>query len=270
MQNEDSFPQNLGFLCSYYPSIAEACRRLGINRQQFNRYLGGQTRPSRHNMRRICDFFGVTEPELLAEHSRFTEIVGLRRVAADDSSPSNVFAHAERLYQKSGNLDRYIGYYFRYHYSFSYAAKVIKSFTVIYKKEGRYYWKAIERIAPQFNRNSRTSSKYAGTVLLLGDRIFTIEYETTLRAGITQAIFYPSYQRNFSYLIGVQTGMPLLRGRRPAASLVLLEHLGRDIDRRKALKRCGLFDEFEIEPGIRSLIDNHIPETSYVLETEEV
>src|SRR5699024_6403812 len=172
MRNEDSFPQNLGFLCSYYPSIAETCRRLGINRQQFNKYLSGQTWPSRRNMRRICDFFGVTESELLVVHSHFTEIAGLRRVAADYSSHSDVFALAGRLYQKSGNLDRYIGYYFRYHYSFSYAAKIIKSFTVIYKKDERYYWKMIERIAPQFNCNSRRSSKTTGTLLLLGDRIF--------------------------------------------------------------------------------------------------
>mgnify|MGYP001972390984 CR=1 FL=1 len=60
-------------------SIAAVCRRVGINRQQFNKYLAGAVRPSRHNMRRICDFFGVTEA-LIGERAfgfiNFTGSVG--------------------------------------------------------------------------------------------------------------------------------------------------------------------------------------------------
>ena len=37
--DDDALPVNLAHLCGYYPSIAEVCRRLRINRQQFNRYL---------------------------------------------------------------------------------------------------------------------------------------------------------------------------------------------------------------------------------------
>lgn len=39
-------PENLRVLYSYHSSIAEVCRRLGVNRSQFNRYLSGQTQPS--------------------------------------------------------------------------------------------------------------------------------------------------------------------------------------------------------------------------------
>lgn len=272
MPPDGTLPQNLAFLCSYYPSIADVCRRLQINRQQFNKYLSGQTWPSRRNMRRICDFFGITESELLVEHPRFIEIVGLRRRAADTPPPSDMLAHIERLYRRSGNLGRYVGYYFRYHYSFGYAGQIIKCLSVVYEKDGRYYWKTIERLAPLVNRYKPGASKYAGAVLLLGDRIFVLEYETKLRTSITQLILYPSYHASVTYLVGVQTGMPLLRGRRPAASLVLLEYLGKDIDLRKALRACGLFDENDpaIDPGIRSLITNRIPDGTFVLETEEV
>ena len=51
--------ENLRYLCGFYPSISEVCRRLAINRQQFNKYLSGQVRPSRHNRRRMADFFGI-------------------------------------------------------------------------------------------------------------------------------------------------------------------------------------------------------------------
>ena len=50
--------ENLKLLCSHYRSIAEVCRKLAINRAQFNKYTGGQSRPTPFNLKRIGDFFG--------------------------------------------------------------------------------------------------------------------------------------------------------------------------------------------------------------------
>ena len=55
----ENFQKNLRLLTTYAASIAEVCRRLEINRQQFHRYLSGAARPSARKMHRICDFFGV-------------------------------------------------------------------------------------------------------------------------------------------------------------------------------------------------------------------
>ena len=61
----DDFARNLQTLCTAYRSISEICRQTGINRQQFGRYLNGVYRPSRFNLRRICEFFGVHESDLM-------------------------------------------------------------------------------------------------------------------------------------------------------------------------------------------------------------
>ncbi|WP_418138878.1 hypothetical protein AB8616_07270 [Marinomonas sp. RS-M-Aa-14] len=53
------FAVNLQLLCSYYKSVADVCRRLNINRAQFNRYLNGTTVPNHSTQRRIGEFFGV-------------------------------------------------------------------------------------------------------------------------------------------------------------------------------------------------------------------
>ena len=37
---------NLSLLCTYYDSIAQVCRLIGINRQRFNKYLNGTAFPS--------------------------------------------------------------------------------------------------------------------------------------------------------------------------------------------------------------------------------
>lgn len=268
----DDFAQNLGFLCSFHPSIAEVCRRLRINRQQFNKYLSGQVRPSRHNLRRICEFFGVTEAEVFLEHNRFAEIFPLRRPRPASDTPLEPLRHLDVLYQASGNLDRYVGYYFRYFYSFGYARRIIKSLARVSERDGRYFWKNIECIPSARDGHARTTTKYSGIMLLLGDRIFIVEYETLLRNTVTQAILYPSYSTRIDFLVGVQTGAPVTRGRKPAASAVLLEYLGRHVDARRALKQSGIFDERDraIDPKIRALIANRISDESGVLEIEQV
>lgn len=264
--------QNLGYLCSFYPSIAQICRRLDINRQQFNKYLSGHVRPSRHNMRRICDFFGVTEAELLMDHGRFAEIISLRQRPLTNEALAEPLAHIEAIYRESQSLDRYVGYYFRYFYSFGHPGRIVKSLASLFESEGRYYWKNIEIWRTGGPGFAATTTKYTGAAFFLGERIFIVEYESMLKNSVTQVTLYPSYHTRMTRLRGVQTGAPTARGRKPSASLVLMEFLGRHIHVRNALRSSGLFleDDPAIDPAIRELIVNRVPDGSYVLEAEEI
>jgi len=269
--DDDALPVNLAHLCGYYPSIAEVCRRLRINRQQFNRYLGGQSRPSRHNMRRICDFFGVTESEILLDHPQFTKLVALRRhPLSGEEALAEPLRHVEALYRASGSLARYVGYYFRYYYSFGYPGQVIKSLAVISERDHKYFWKNIEITRRGGNGYPAALSKYSGVVMLLADRIFVVEYESLLCNSITQMTLYPSHQMRVDHLTGIQTGAPVRRGRKPGASLVMLEYLGRDVDLRKALAECNTIPEEEVDPEILRLIRNRIQPDQHVLEAEQL
>lgn len=58
------FADNLRALCTRHGSIAAVCRALGMNRQQFNKYLAGSTLPNGPTLHRICAFFAV-EPATL-------------------------------------------------------------------------------------------------------------------------------------------------------------------------------------------------------------
>lgn len=265
----DSFHTNLNYACSLYPSVAEVCRRLGINRQQFNKYLSGQVRPSRYNMRKICDFFGVTEWEMLIEEDRFADLIAVRRTPSRGEELAAPLRHIEQLYRRSGDLERYVGYYYRYFYSFGYPGKIIKSLAAIFETDGRYFWKNIEFTPGEIVKSGRTASKYTGAAFYLGERIYIVEYESLMTSSITTLTLYPSYHTRIDYLVGVQTGGPTKRGRKPAASFVLLEYLGRQIDLRRAFQRLGVFDEADIDERIRSRIGNRIPEGSFVFEAEQ-
>lgn len=59
------FGRNLRQLVGAEPSVADLCRRLGINRSQFNRYLQGEAFPRPDLLHRICAHFGVDARILL-------------------------------------------------------------------------------------------------------------------------------------------------------------------------------------------------------------
>ncbi len=266
----DEFQRNLALLCSYQRSIADVCRKLGLNRQQFNKYLAGQSRPSRHNMRRICDYFGVTEAELFSDTSRFEDMITLKQKPIGDGDYKPLY-HLEQLYKRSQSLEKYVGYYFRYFYSFGNQGMVFRSIASIHEEEGRYFWKNIEILRDPETGQNRGLNKYEGALFYLADRIYVMEYETLEKNSVTQMTLYPSHQSRLGTLVGIQTGGPTRRGRKPGASRVALEYLGRDIDLRQAFRRIGLFDPAKghIRQQMLDLIDNHLAPGSFVLDVEE-
>ncbi|NBV62153.1 MAG: XRE family transcriptional regulator, partial [Rhodobacteraceae bacterium] len=59
------FGQNLQRLCAQGPSVSAICRKIGINRTQFNRYLTGDSFPRPDVLERICLHFNVDARILL-------------------------------------------------------------------------------------------------------------------------------------------------------------------------------------------------------------
>ncbi len=265
----DDFAHNLQFLCGFHVSIADVCRRLAINRQQFNRYLAGTSRPSRHNMRRICDHWGVTEAEILLDPRQFREIVSLRRPAGADLSRHEAYGFVEDLFAASGPLDHYVGYYYRYFFSFGRPGRITRSLAAITAADGRYFWKNVERARVREGQSVHSVAKYLGAAFLLANRIYIVEHDALMKSSITQMTLYPSYRADVGDLLGIQTGGPVRRGRQPGASKVLLRYLGRHIDIRKALQGTGIFDPADMDPSVANLVRNEIPPTAFVLEVEQ-
>ncbi|ETX29144.1 helix-turn-helix domain-containing protein [Roseivivax isoporae] len=265
----DPLPANLSYACSLFPSIAHVCRRIGINRQQFNKYLAGAVRPSRHNTRKICDFFGVTEAELLMETPRFVELISLRRRPVPEAESSPIGPTLKRLNQFSAPLDRYCGAYFRYFFSYSTPGQIIRSFALLTRRDGYYLWKNIER-DNSGPAGARDVYKYEGLAFYLGERINVVENECLLSSSVTQMMLYPSYSAGIDYLLGIQTGGPLKRGRKPAASRVLLDYLGQNVDPKRALAQCGTFDPQTLDPRIVALVRHDGPLHDSIFEVEQL
>ncbi len=62
-----NFADNLRRLCIRHGSIAAVCRAIGMNRQQFNKYLSGSTLPNAATLERICAFFRIESESLFLD-----------------------------------------------------------------------------------------------------------------------------------------------------------------------------------------------------------
>lgn len=63
----DNFARNLRRLCKQRGSIVQVCKELDINRQQFSKYLSGETFPRRKTFEQISAYFGVSETDLFLD-----------------------------------------------------------------------------------------------------------------------------------------------------------------------------------------------------------
>src|SRR6185369_462072 len=64
MSLRENLSTNLRKLCREHGSVAAICREMGVNRQQFDRYLTMDALPNKATTERICGYFGIEEAEL--------------------------------------------------------------------------------------------------------------------------------------------------------------------------------------------------------------
>ncbi|OMH25901.1 helix-turn-helix transcriptional regulator [Motiliproteus sp. MSK22-1] len=257
----EDFSKNLRLLCSYYKSIAEVCRKIPINRSQFNKYLCGSSLPSKFILRRICDFFGVEEYEIFLPHQQFAQIVQVRPSDPESQDQRAYVEHIDKLQaQAQGRFDKYLGYYFEIYYSMAFPGKILRNLVEISAQGDSVYYQRIERSRADDGSARICHGKYLGCAFFLSDRIFMVDYETLTGNEMTQTILYPTYKNRINRLAGLRLGVSASDRREPACARVIYEYLGQRVDLRKALRLCGLFsaDTDTVDSGVKERISNKV------------
>jgi len=269
--NKQNLSDNLRLLCNYKKSISEVCRELEINRQQFNKYLSGKTSPSGNNLRKICDYFGVEEHEVVLPADEFEAIIRIRPIAEISSGIANrpEYQHLDQLIESSStDLSKYEGHYNIYYYSTSFPNQILKGYGVIFKQDERFYIKWIERLSKKdHSSHNNFIYKIQGIVNAMGNRIFISGYEQVLENEMIHMTLFPTYKNKVSLLSGLMLGVSGTDSREPVCQRVVLEYLGKHYDHRQALKGCGVFaaDSAEIDEQIRNHIRNDLAPGESVL-----
>jgi transcriptional regulator with XRE-family HTH domain len=244
---DDSVPDfvaNLRHAASFHTSISETCRQLIINRAQFMKYLSGASYPSRNNLRRICDFFGVEEFEMMMPHEQFRGILRLRP-GADNVSTNLPGPMRELLLlaqRQQTELSRLVGWYYVHYHSASRPGKILRSLMSIHRWRDYTCYRRIERLSVEGEQLRPEVYKYSGLIIMVGDRLHLVDQETVTASELSHTILYPSYRNRVQLLTGMTMGVSGSDTHHSFASPVLMEALGRGISPRKALRNCGLFD----------------------------
>ncbi|WP_330629450.1 MULTISPECIES: helix-turn-helix transcriptional regulator [Thioclava] len=265
-------PRNLRLLCSYHASIVAVCQQLGVNRSQFNRYLTGETFPSLRSMRRICDFFGVEEAELLLAHGQFVELVRLRPQSTGVRAERDIVSltAGELRMQSAKALVPYLGYYLTWYNSMSHPGQVLCALSKLYDTPFGVNVKSVESVGRPGAR--KFTCKYEGACFLLGDRLFMTVMETLTRNEVMQIILYPSYNNRIRYLGGVVSGVAARAPRPPSATQMVMEYLGKSVDLRAMMRRCSLYSPQDprIPEEVRQMLSGGLRAGSQLVEAPVV
>ncbi|MCY1277662.1 hypothetical protein D9M69_236280 [compost metagenome] len=250
--------ENLKLLCSHYRSIAEVCRKLAINRAQFNKYLGGQSRPTAYNLKRICDFFGVEDYELGLPPEQFGRLLGTRAPGQEAHNRADPLLELlEPLREHGGNLSRYCGYYFEYSNCMSVPGTVLLSLVHLREEGGNFLFERQERqersSSPDVESGDWVRCRYLGAAFQLQDRVFLVDYESLTLNEMSQTILIPSYKSRITRLNGLKTGVSSGDRRNPACTRVVWEFLGSEINRISAYRQLRLYrpDDPRIDDDVR-------------------
>ncbi|MDQ2065131.1 helix-turn-helix transcriptional regulator [Xinfangfangia sp. CPCC 101601] len=247
--NNDYFSTNLRQLCATKPSVSAVCRDVGLNRQQFERYLTGAAMPSAHNLRRLCAYFAVEESQLLAPPSTTPSPARPPETAGDPSA----FAQALRMQpDELPQLRHYCGSY-QYHFlSPTWPGKIQTSVLQIYESERRILSRYLGRVRdPKFGTVMR--SRFNGQLVLRSGRIFVMECSRDVVDSFAQTILFPAHRHSANYLTGMAFGIGWLPHRGPFASHVILRRLRPTQSMREAVAHCGLYapDSRALDPIVR-------------------
>lgn len=256
----DYLGANLKLLCSHYRSIAEVCRKLAINRGQFNKYLSGQSRPTAYNLKRICDFFGVEAYELGLPSEQFAQLIGMRSSDIDQRMANDPLLELlQPLRDSAGSLSRYCGYYFEYANCLSVPGYILQSLVHLREERGNFLFERQERQEASRADNGGVAEegsvrcRYLGAAFYLQDRLFLTDYESLTGNEMSQTILIPSFKSRITRLNGMKAGVSSGDRRTPACTRVVWEYLGTEINRVMAYRQVMLYepDDPRIDEDIR-------------------
>ena len=257
-----AFSANLRRLCDQQGSISQVCRKMRINRQQFNKYLAGRHMPSTANVKAIADHFGVTPDVLFAPEEEFRTLIDgdffdtFKRLR---SLPEVINFFSTTLSTPEPTENSLLGVYDRYHFSSIYPRRILRASLCIYAGLDLLQHVYLEHFPnPDDPIKTAYRFKYQGFVLPIEGRIFTVDFETAQRNELTFGIYSPIQRNTKSLMLGITSGIAATMHRQPFSTRLALHYrrpglLTRDdIARATALE----FNDASIPVEVREYLGN--------------
>lgn len=248
----ENFSRNLRSLCADYGSIAQVCRDIGLNRQQFNRYLNGGGMPSAHNLRRIAQHFNISEEDLHADPEGFAA----RRARVHNpinKSPARLLSGI--FENQAGPLRRYLGFYHGHFVTPTWEDKIMRTLIWL-REEGGYIVSHTFERALSDDESIFQKTRYAGLAAYRGNRIYLLESANSEDGFLSESILFPAHRQQVKYLNGMTMGVATRPRMAPYASPTIWRRLPESQSARDALRQTGIFS-FR-DPRIDAIVRKHL------------
>ncbi|WP_305987296.1 helix-turn-helix transcriptional regulator [Roseibium sp. MMSF_3544] len=245
----DDLITNLRFLCAEKASTAKVCRDIGINQQQFSKYLSGRTKPSANNLRRIARYFGVDDADILGSHAQL--VISYRAKSATlhehrQDPLANVFP---------GDLSRlrpFLGAYQVYFRAPVDPNGYVVNSVFLDERNGVVYSRLIEALSDTSSKRRRWT-RCDGKVSYQNGRLFIVDSERKNENALSMHILTPPPRQKRQYLFGTMCFLASMPSRMPYASKVVWRKYEAYKSVKELFKTCGVFsaDSLRIDPVIQ-------------------
>jgi transcriptional regulator with XRE-family HTH domain len=149
MSVHKQFSENLRAFCFQKGTIADVCRDLDINRQQFSKYLSGASLPNPSTLLKLANYFAVDQIEFFQSPRALRRNVGADPYGGNynilSANPA-VLKHLNSIAAQSTSIPMEDGCY-HVHYPWLFDPKqVVRSVLVIFRRDGLTHFRRYTRL----------------------------------------------------------------------------------------------------------------------------
>lgn len=248
----DELARNLRYLCAEKPSVAQICREIGVNQQQFSKYLTGRAKPSAHNLRRIAQYFGFDDGSLMLPHDQLVQACRTERTTLD---PRRTDPLAGVFPGDLAKLRPFLGAYQIFFRAPVAADSIVVNTIFLDERDGVVYSRLIEALKGGPHTRRRWT-RCDGKVTYQNGRLFVVDAERRDERALSMHILSrPPRQRNL-YLFGSMCFLASLPQRTPYASKVVWKKFDNFRSVRELFATCGVYSEksLKLDPVIRTYL----------------
>lgn len=239
MKPHSEFGKRLRIKCKTFGSVAEICRGLSINRQQFQKYLDGTSLPTPAVLRKICAYLRISESELLGESASASRLDAITFAGKASGALATAFRNISQLtggILSAGPDGFNPGNYFCYFPLQGNDSTLLRSLVTIMQRGDALYFRRLTLFpkkpgSVQFVARGKNS----GVVIRNGQGSFLVGISTEAPFSPSIIAFDPDIDT-----IHIRSGIALVRtARSHFGCRVMLHALSSDIGIRDALRLLG-------------------------------
>jgi transcriptional regulator with XRE-family HTH domain len=243
MNSHGVFAENLRKVCYQHPSISAVCSGVGINRQQFNKYLAGQSMPNSATLRKICDFLNTNERDLFSPDADVAhQCMTSRKDIAGPSfdRASSVLAMLQHMPDTGTSLSANImqpGYYDCYFPLQNSELFIMKSLVKITIVENQTHFSRLTKFpAKSGSRKYLARGKHVGLVISNLHEVYFVGVSRSPPHHMSFLAFGRENTGNTQFLSGVAS---VRTGTSQFVARTCMRYIGQHINSRKCLTELG-------------------------------